>query len=126
MNRPTVIMLSISYISFRPCLYWSLDFIFQTLEILALLVDHHRSRILPNIILRMDYPWLNRHSSCTCTTIVYKLNAYAGAGSILRCGSMRLGCLFPVDWRWYDISPSLYFIIWIISLFKGVDTWALL
>ena len=33
-------------------------------------------------------PWLNRHSN---TTNVYKLDAYAGTGSI------RLGCLVPMD-----------------------------
>ena len=44
--------------------------------------------------------WLNRHSSCTCTTNVYKLDAYAGTGSILSCANMHLWCLVPVDGKW--------------------------
>ena len=42
---------------------------------------------------------INRHSSCTPN--VYKLQAYGGAGSTLSCASMRIGCLVPVDWRWF-------------------------
>ena len=42
----------------------------------------------------MDRPWLNRHSSCT--TNVYKLDAYVVAGSILTYDNIRLACLVPV------------------------------
>ena len=60
----------------------------------------------------ISYPCLNRHSSCT--VIVYKLDTYAGAGSILNCASMRLGCLVPADWRWFTKFYHHY--IWKIEI----------
>ena len=45
-------------------------------------------------------PWPNRHSSCT--TIGYKLDVYAVAGSIRTYSSMRLRCQVPAD----NVLPS--------------------
>ena len=38
-------------------------------------------------------------------TNVCQLDAYAAAGSIQSCTSMRLGCQVPVDWRWFINFP---------------------
>ena len=55
-----------------------------------------------NIIIQ-GRPWLNRDVHCSHTTNV---DAYAGAGWILSCASMRLWCLVPTDWRWFMICPQ--------------------
>ena len=46
---------------------------------------------------------LNLHRSFT--TDVYKLDAYAGAGSIMTCDNMRLGCIVPADWLCFVKIP---------------------
>ena len=53
------------------------------------------------VVLLRGRPWLNKNSSC----ITKSTSWTPGAGSILRCASMRLGCHVPADWRWFIKVP---------------------
>ena len=89
-----------------------------------------------------DRPMLDRHSSCI--TNVYKLDTYAGAGSIQSCTSMRLGHV-PADWRcgglsifptfklgnsryhlyWVEstINQQFIYLFWMVARVRVVDWW---
>ena len=69
-------------------------------------------RLLP--LITASGPWMKMipgsmvsNLSIYIVWVVHGSIAYAVAGLILTCNSMGLGCLVPVDWRWFMKFPSI-------------------